>query len=300
MRTINPHSAFIFVQVVVSGSFTGAAKALGIPKSTVSDKVAELERELGVTLMVRTTRKLNLTDVGKEYFRKAEVAVRQLQAASEEAAQAQSRPMGVLRITAPADLTYFNLMDFVAEYRRKYPEVVVDFDFTDRMVDLVAEGFDIAIRAGHLQDSSLMAKKVGTSYLVVVASPAYLRKAPPLKQPKDLAQHKCIKFSPAPFRDVWDLHPSQGKGVKVAVPDSILTSSLAAIKTLVALGEGVSLLPLELCKQEIAEKKFVRVLPGWSTSENPVHIVYPPQRYSSPKVREAIPMLEKKVRELLD
>ncbi len=297
MRTINLHAAFIFVQVVLSGSFTGAAKALDIPKSTVSDKVAELEKELGVTLMVRTTRKLNLTDIGKEYFKKAEFAVRQLQSAGEEASEAQSRPYGKLKITAPAQLTFFNIADVVAEYRKKYPEVIVDIDFTDRSVDLIAEDYDIAIRVGHLEDSGLKAKRVGTSFFIAVASPSYLKRAAILRYPEDLEQHKCIKFSS--FLSVWELRNDRGKSRKVDVPDSVSTNSLSAMKILIAHGEGIGLIPLELCKQELETNKFVHVLKDWYTAEVPVHVVYPPQRYSSPKVREFIPLLESRMRELL-
>lgn len=299
MRTINLHSAFIFVQVVISGSFTAAAQALGLPKSTVSDKVAELEKELGVTLMVRTTRKLNLTDIGKEYFKKAELAIRQIQSASEEAAQSQRKPSGTIRITAPNQPAFFNIADVIAEYRRKFPEVAVEIDYTDRSVDLVTEDFDLAIRVGNLEDSSLIAKKAGAYFLIAVASAAYLKKAAILRYPQDLLQHNCIKFSPSGKREKWEFRNDRGKTAKVTLPNSVTTNSFAAIKNLVALGQGVALMPYVLCKEEIENGKFVHVLPEWFTKEIPVHLVHPPQRYSSPKVREFIPLLERRVRELM-
>lgn len=297
MRTINLHSAFIFVQVVISGSFTAAAKALELPKSTVSDKVAELEKELGVTLMVRTTRKLNLTDIGKEYFKKAELAVRQIQSASEEAAQAQRRPSGRLRITAPNQPAFFTIADVIAEYRVKFPDVMIEIEYTDRSVDMVTEDFDLAIRVGRLEDSSLIAKKVGENFLIAVASSAYLKKAAILKSPQDLLKHSCIKFNSAGFREKWEFRNSKGKTAKVVIPNSVTTNSFAAMKNLVALGQGVALMPYVLCQQEIEAGEFVHVLPEWFTKEIPVHIVHPPQRYSSPKVREFLPLLERKMRE---
>jgi DNA-binding transcriptional LysR family regulator len=300
MRTINLQSAFIFVQVVVSGSFTAAAESLGMPKSTVSDQVAALERELGVTLMVRTTRKLKLTEVGEEYFRKAEAAVRELQLASEQAVESQSRPVGTLKISAPADLTFFNMTDFVSEYRRKFPAVKIELDFTDRVVDLVAEGVDLAVRAGHLRDSSLIAKKVGHSFLVLVASPAYLKRSPAPKHPRELAQFQWIAFSNAPSGHQWELRHAQGGRAPVRASQVIAANSFTAIKSLALNGEGIALVPVELCLGEIKGKKLVHVLPEWSTAANPVHIVYPPQRYASAKVKEAVPILEQKIRAMLD
>jgi len=298
MQDLN--STMLFVKVVVAGSFTKAASTLGIPKSTVSDKVAQLERELGVTLLTRTTRKLKLTDVGEEFFRKAEQGITQLQSAGEEAAQAQKAPMGTLRLTGPAELIFFgSVMDALTEYRAKYPQVKIEFEFTDRMVDLVAEGYDIAIRAGDLADSGLMAKKIGLSNMILVASDGYLKKAPPLTHPKDLLGHQCLRFLDPPSDDIWMLRSKHGKSARIQIPIGLSGNSFGALKALVVAHQGVGLIPNTLCQPEIGEKKLTRVLPDWATVDVPIHLVYPSQRFSSPKVKEMIPLLEKGLQKLI-
>jgi DNA-binding transcriptional LysR family regulator len=298
MQDLN--STMFFVKVVVAGSFTQAAHLLGVPKSTVSDKVAQLEKELGVTLLTRTTRKLKLTDVGEEFFRKAEQGVSQLQSAGEEAAQAQKAPTGTLRLTGPGELIFFgSVMEALIEYRSKFPAVKVEFEFTDRVVDLVAEGYDIAIRAGDLADSGLMAKRIGLSRMILVASDSYLKKAPPLTSPKDLLAHRCLRFLDPPSDDVWVLRSKQGKSARVQIPIGISGNSFTALKALVISGQGVALIPNTVCQTEVAEKKLTRVLPDWSTADVPIHLVYPGQRFHSPKVKEMIPLLEKGLQKIV-
>jgi DNA-binding transcriptional LysR family regulator len=302
MRTngLDLNAAYIFTQVVISQSFTEAARLLGIPKSTVSDRVAELEAQLGVTLMTRTTRKLRLTDVGVEFFKKAELAIGQLQAASDQASESQTRPTGTLKIVAPADLALPGIMEAVSKYRRKFPEVTVDFQFVDREVNLIAEGYDVAIRGGPLNDSSMIAKKVGNSRFILVASPSYLKNAPPLKHPRDLAHHRCINMNHSSLlREFWELRSSQGKVARVRFSDSrISANSFAAIYSLVNFGDGVALMPKTLCKNDLIAKKVVQVLPEWTTGDMPVYLVYPAQRHSSSKLKEFIPFLESHAREL--
>jgi DNA-binding transcriptional LysR family regulator len=299
MQDLN--STMLFVKVVVAGSFTKAASALGVPKSTVSDKVAQLEKELGVTLLTRTTRKLMLTDVGAEFFRKAEQGISQLQIAGEEASHSQKAPTGLLRLTAPAEILVINsMMNAVVEYRSKFPNVAVELDFSDRYVDLIAEGYDLAIRAGALEDSSLMAKRVGIAQLFLVASESYLRKAPPLKSPKDLRNHICLKHVEPPSDDIWFLRTKQGKTAKVQILQSMSSNAFPALKALALLGQGIALLPNLMCRAELSEKKLVRLLPEWATPEVPMHLVYPAQRFSSPKIKEMIPLLEKHLREIMD
>lgn len=298
MQDLN--STMFFVKVVVAGSFTKAASLLGVPKSTVSDKVAQLEKELGVTLLTRTTRKLKLTDVGEEFFRKAEQGVSQLQSAGEEAAQAQKAPTGTLRLTAPAEMLIFgSVMDAVIEYQSKFPNVRIEFEFTDRMVDLVAEGCDIAIRAGELADSGLMAKRIGLSHMILVAADSYLKKAPPLTNPKDLLKHRCLRFMDPPSDDIWMLRSKQGKSARIQIPLSLSFNSFSALRSLAVSGQGIALIPNTLCKTEIDEKKLTRVLPDWSTKDVPLHLVYPGQRFSSPKVKEMIPLLERGLQKLV-
>src|ERR1700759_5273689 len=188
------NATLFFVTVATAGSFTEASRRLRVPKSTISDKVAELEKRLGVTLIIRTTRRLKLTEAGTAFLERAGSAIHDLQIAEEEAAGSQAAPTGTLRITAPANSVSHVIMGAVVAYRRKFPNVRIELDFSDRRLDLLADGFDIAFRPGHLPDSTLLAKQVGRAARILVAAPGYLRGKPPLKHPRDLQSHSCVTF----------------------------------------------------------------------------------------------------------
>jgi DNA-binding transcriptional LysR family regulator len=292
------NSTLFFVTVATAGSFTEASRRLRVPKSTISEKVAELETRLGVTLMIRTTRKLKLTEAGSAFLRTAEIAINSLQIAEDEASKSQKTPTGTLRITAPGNSVSFVIMKAVAEYRRKFPAVKIELDFSDRRLDLIGEGYDIAFRPGHLPDSNLLAKRVGRASRILVAAPSYLKTRAPLKHPRDLRNHTCLTLVFSSVETVWTLRTKDGRNAKVNVTESLSSNALAALKELVLMGEGIALLPNSVCKSELTQRTFTRVLPEWATAEVPVHLVYPPQRYSSAKVREMIPLLEQCVREL--
>jgi DNA-binding transcriptional LysR family regulator len=179
--------------------------------------------------------------------------------------------------------------------------VTVDFQFSDRDVNLIVEGYDVAIRGGPQDDSSLIAKRVGVSRFILVASPAYLKGAPPLKHPRDLTLHSCINMNdPGLARDFWELRSSKGKVARVRFSDNgISANSFTAIQSLVVFGDGIALMPRAICKKDLMSKKVVQVLPEWSTVDIPVYLVYPAQRYSSSKLKEFIPLLEERAKELL-
>jgi DNA-binding transcriptional LysR family regulator len=292
------NATLFFVTVAKAGSFTEASRRLRVPKSTISEKVAELETRLGVTLMMRTTRRLKLTEAGAAFLQKAESAINSLQIAQDEASQSQNTPTGTLRITAPGNTVSHVILKAVTEYRTKFPRVKIELDFSDRSIDLISEGFDIAFRPGLLADSNLMAKQVGRARRILVAAPSYLEAKPPLQHPKDLESHSCLTLISSSVETIWKLRTKEGKSAKINVTDCLSSNSLSALKELVLLSEGIALLPNSICKGELEQKKFVRVLPLWATAEVPVQLVYPPQRHASAKVREMLPLLEKSVREL--
>src|SRR5688572_7199212 len=186
----------VFLKVVQAGSFTQAAAQLGIPNSTASARVSALERRLGVTLLQRTTRKLRLTEAGETYFRRAAQGLEQIVEAETEVSASQRAPQGMLRVTAPIDLGATCLAGLISAFREKYPAVSVELVFTDRFVDLVAEGVDVAVRAGKLRDSALIARKVGLAEWIPTASPAYLKKAGTPRHPRELTGHACLQFTP--------------------------------------------------------------------------------------------------------
>lgn len=295
---VDLNSVRFFVQVVESGSFTEASRAIGVPKSTISDKVAGLEERLGVTLLTRTTRKLRLTDAGSAYFKRAEAALAELRSAREEASRHQEHPTGLLRITTPAEHVTDGIVLAIAEYRKRFPNVRVEVDFSNREVDLVAEGYDLAIRAGSLQDSSLVARRIGTGRHILIASRTYLKSTPPIRHPRDLKLHRCLDFTDHSSGGEWRLRNSQGRQTRVAVTPGIGCNSFAAIMALASRGHGIGFIPNSHCKAAIQKGELVQVLPDWSSAEVPINLVYPAQRHRAPKVREMLPLLTAHLKEL--
>jgi DNA-binding transcriptional LysR family regulator len=300
--SVDLNGAKIFVRVVQLESFTRAAAELGLPNSTVSDRISDLEKALGVRLLVRTTRKLRLTDAGSIFFKKAELAVAALTSAGDEASSFQRHPSGTLRITAPVDFDYTSICEAVIEYTSKFPDVKVEMLLTDRLVDLIGEGFDIAIRASPLKDAGFTAKRLGEAGLILVASPRYLKQSSAIRQPSELAIHQCLVISPeqdANSLATWVLVSTDGEKAKIAPRARISSNSVGAIKHLALTGEGVALLPPTLVHSDISRKRLIRVLPEWSTAPWPSYLVYASQRNSSPKVKEMIPLLEPRIRNII-
>jgi DNA-binding transcriptional LysR family regulator len=267
----------IFIKVVEIGSFAGAAKILNMPKSTVSAKVSALERRLGVTLIRRTTRRLFVTDTGQEYYEQCVQALQHIAQAEDQVAHRQSVPQGLLRITAPVELGGTLLPEVIADFQKRYPEVNLEVILTDRQVDLISEGIDLAIRAGELKDSSLISKKIGTVYFAPFASPAYLKSAGIPKTPKDLKNHRCLQFT-ALGQEQWQLNgPGGPQSVKLNKP--LLVNDLNLIKSLAMSGLGIALIPTFFCYSEKKRNSLVRVLDDWKANLRPVHFVYPQQQF---------------------
>lgn len=207
------NQAAVFVKVVQAGSFIAAARLLGLPVSTVSYRVAMLEKRLNVTLLQRTTRRLNLTEAGELYFRHASAGLGHLSDAEAAVMAATGRPGGLLRVTAPADLGDFIIASLMTRMRQMHPEVQLEFVLMDRYADLFSEGIDVAIRAGKLKDSTLIARSIGIARWAAFASPDYLRTAPPLKVPQELQQHCCLQFTARPGERGLDFLSGQKAGL---------------------------------------------------------------------------------------
>lgn len=277
------NEAAVFVKVVEAGSFSAAARLLGLPTSTVSTRVARLERRLGVTLLQRTTRRLRLTDTGELYYRHASAGLGYLLDAEAAVTESTGEPKGLLRVTAPADIGDHILTEIVNQMRRNHPKVAVDLVLTDRYVDLVAEGVDVAIRPGILKDSTLIAKNAGIARWVPFASLEYLRSAPPLAFPQELRHHCCLQFTPL-GKEIWTLNDRTGS-VTIPMSGQVMVNDVRVIRSMALAGEGVALLPAYLCRDECAQGELVRVLPEWHAKADPVHVVYPRQRFIPPKLR---------------
>lgn len=277
---------YLFAKVAEAKSFAKAARDLGIPKSTISRKVSELEERLGVRLLQRTTRKIGLTDPGRIYFDYAARIVSDIEEAERSVIDMQEVPRGLLRITAPVGFSFLGGM--VTSFLRENPHVEVAMTCTDRVVDLVAEGFDLAVRAGNLQDSSLIAKLLGFERWMVVASPDYLEKAGTPKAPADLDSHGCIVFSGGGMeRATWTLEDGATL-LKIRIPSRLVTNDIEMVKEAALTGLGIAMLPASRCVDELRLKRLHRVLPALQAPPTPIHIVYPSNRHLSPKVRAFI------------
>lgn len=285
-QIMNLNEIAIFVKVVETGSFTGAAKLLDMPKSTVSAKLSSLEKRLGVTLIRRTTRKLHITDAGEAYYKKCLQAISQIMEAEEIVSQSQSRPHGLLRVTAPIELGVALLPSVIEEFNKKYPDVNLEIILSDKTVDLVSEGIDIGIRTGNLKDSSLIAKKLGTIYFAPFASPKYLKKNPEIKKPHDLDHHCIIPFASIGSEEWQLIGPKEKQTVKLE--KRMVINDLNLIKALAVSGMGIALIPTFLCYHEVKTGKLLRVLPNWRTELRPVHFVYPSQKFVAPKIKAFI------------
>lgn len=272
----------VFVKVIQTGSFSQAARLLGMPNTTVSAKVADLEKRLGVTLIQRTTRKLNVTQAGEAYFRKCVQALEDIQNAEAEVTSSQEAPRGILRITSAVDVGHTLLPPIVQEFITKYPKIKVDLLITNRVVDLVAEGIDIAFRAGELEDSSMIAKKFVASHMKMWASPSYLKKRGIPSHPSELSQHEFVRFTSF-TEDTIEL--TNGKEKVILSPTGrISADDLEIIKVFSTLGEGIGLFPGFLCEEEAKLKKIIPVLPEWYWGSGHFSIVYPYQKFVSPKI----------------
>lgn len=274
----------VFVRVAQLNSFTRAARALDMPISTVSRKVTALEERLGVTLLQRTTRKLSLTAQGRAYFDQCSEPLSHLYDAERAITQTQRKPEGLLRISGPVMLEQEPFYAFLSSFLKKFPGIQVDLYFTNLFLDLIAENVDVAIRFGDLQDSSLVAQRVGRSVRHLVASAEYARTHDLPSRPEDLTQHPCLLINARNNEAEWHLVNGR-KSVKVHVTGPVAARDFHAINAFALHGHGIALLPSGYSDTPVARAKLVRVLPEWSSPETFVHAVYPTRRFMPSKLK---------------
>ena len=288
----------IFVKVLQAGSFSQAAKLLGMPNSTVSAKVSALEKRLGVTLLHRTTRKLRPTDAGEIYYRRSVRALDELQSAENELEAAQGEAKGVLRVTAPVEIGHSLLPALVHAFLNQHPRMEVELVVTNRVLDLVGEDIDLAIRAGRLKDSSLIARRFDLGDFGLWASPEYLAKHAAPRHPKELTRHNCLRFSR--FKNTG-FHLTNGReNLNIAVPGKCMADDFETLRSLAVLGEGMAFLPSFLCAQESKQDRLVRVLPQWRGERVSMSFVHPAQRFVAQKVRAFIAVAEELWKKQMD
>jgi DNA-binding transcriptional LysR family regulator len=274
----------VFLKVVDQGSFTAAAKSLGVPKSTASRAVTSLEKELETQLLQRTTRSLELTEAGRAFYERAKAARAALEEAQAEVGHATDDASGVVRLSLPNDA--YPMSDLLAMFAQAHPSIHVEVVVTNRQVHLVEEGVDLALRAGRLDDSSLVARKLATSDLGLFAMPEYLRKHPAPKDVEALAQHELILFRGRQGKARLRLTRKNTEH-EVTVRGRLSVDDFGFMRALVARGAGIGLLPIFMTSACVKKgaPAFERVLPEWSVSGGGVHLVMPASKYVPARVR---------------
>ena len=270
--------AAVFVRVVDEGGFTAAARALRLPKSSVSRSVALLEEELGARLLQRSTRKLRMTEAGSAFYERASRGLAGVQEAAAAVADLQGLLRGPIKITAPVDAGVWLLAPLVARFVAEHPAVHIELILTGRFVDLVAEGFDFALRAGALADSRLVARRLRTYPLGLYAAPAYLQRRGTPANVGELASHDCVMFRPDRGRARWTLTGPEGEQ-PVDVRGPVGADDFTFLQRMVVAGAGIGLLPGFLCQSGVERGELARVLPEYALAAAMFHLVYPSARY---------------------
>ena len=272
------------VRVVQAGSFTRAAEIMDSQKSHVSRLVAGLERKLGLRLLERSTRAMHLTEVGREVYERAVGVLAALDDTLRLAQQASAEPRGTLRLTCGVEFGLIAVSRWVERFLERYPQTRVDADYTGRLIDLVHEGFDLAIRVGELGDSRLVARPLGVLRYGLYASPRYLRRHGRPKDPAELSTHAMLAFTGGRRRDAWRLHRGADE-VRVALAARLNVNNGFAVREAAVAGLGIALLARPLARDALRAKTLAPVLPDWEGPTVPVHAVFASNRYLSPKVR---------------
>ncbi|AKQ54330.1 LysR family transcriptional regulator [Bordetella hinzii] len=280
-----------FARVVELGSFAAAADRAGIARSVVTRQIAFLEEKYGVRLLNRSTRKLSLTDAGRAFYERVRPLLNEL-AELDLALQAQgSQPTGRLRIAAPVSFGTLHLGPAIADYLQTYPQVIIDLDLNDRVVDLVEDGYDVAVRIGPLTDSSLVARPLAPQALHVCASPAYLARHGTPAHPEDLRQHRCLHYSYASGGTDWAFE-KDGQTTLVRVNPAMRANNGDVLRTAALAGHGIIQQPEFLVGEDLRAGRLVPVLPEYARPPITMMAVYPHRRLLSPKVRSFVEHLE--------
>lgn len=280
-------------RVVDAGSFSAAARELGVAQPTISKQVAALEAHLGAQLLNRTSRQLNPTEAGQDYYEAVCRLLDDLDAAEQRIGRRHAAPAGLLRTTLPAAFGRMHVIPMLPAFLARYPDISVEVVIADRYLDLVEDGIDLAVRIGHLGDSSLIAKPIGMSARRTFASMAYLSRRQPPQTPADLIAHDRIVFAFQGAPQPWRFRRPGGESFEVTTPARIRANDAEAVRAAVMQGLGVAQAPIWLFQSEIATGEVALVLDAWRPDAEPVQAVYPQARQAPSKVRVFIDFLTK-------
>lgn len=285
---VNLNHVAVFVAVVEAGSFTAAGEALGLPKSSVSRTVAKLEEELGIRLLARTTRSLHLTEAGRAYYDRARNALSTLDEAAAAAAEDVLEPRGVVRVTASAGVGSDELAFHLADFVRRHPQIHIELSLTGRTVDLMEEGFDLAVRGGTLEDSDLVARTIGATDFGIFASRAYLAEFGAPASLEELRARPCVLYKGRAGRTTWKLSDVDGTVTSVEVRGPINVDETLFVRQAVEAGAGIGILPLVVlapCQRAGHLNTLVRVLPEYAVRGGALYLVTPPLDLVPQRVR---------------
>jgi DNA-binding transcriptional LysR family regulator len=280
-----------FVRVAESGSFSEAARRLRSSKSAVSRQVATLEAELDARLFHRTTRSLTLTEAGRSYFERATRILADLEEANLSVSQLQAAPRGRLRVNAPMSFGFLHLAPAIPDFLSRYPQIEVDMIMNDRFVDLVDEGFDVAVRIGRLEDSSLVARKLAPIRRAVCASSTYLNARGVPHSPDDLTAHECLCYSNVAVANEWRFTAQDGRLWPVQVKGRLSTNNGDALVAAALKGLGLVNQPTFIVGHHLQAGTLIAVLDEFVHQDMAVSAVYPHSRHLSPKVRAFVDFL---------
>lgn len=280
-----------FIRIVEAGSISGAAERLGIVKSAVSRRLRELEEHLGVELFHRTTRKLTLTESGRMYYHQAARILDDVREAELATSQAHGQLRGVLKVALPMSFGLLHLGPAINEFIRAHPQIEFELDFNDRAVDLIEEGFDLAIRIARLPDSSLIARRLATMEAVLCASPDYLRQHGTPTRPEDLVQHRCLVYSLIRNYESWRFHDAGGALHTAKIHSYIKATNGEYLRDAAISGLGISLVPSFIAYRDIESGRLVPLLPDFRPPQLEIYAVYPPTRHLSQRVRAFVDFL---------
>jgi DNA-binding transcriptional LysR family regulator len=284
-----------FVKVVESGGFSAAARALSVSPSMATTHVQALEERLGVRLLNRSTRKVSLTEVGHAYYERCLQILAEADDADQIAQALQSTPRGTLRLNTSVAIPPF-LAPVIAEFTALYPDVTIAMTMTDRMIDLVDDGFDLAVRNMSIPDSSLVTRRVATYRFVVCGSPDYFVRRGTPQRPADLAHHNCLIYSRSQWGNDWRFAGPDGEQ-SIAVKGNLHANSDNALRLAAVHGQGVAMAPSFLVKDEIKSGRLVPVLTEFLQAEYSINAIYPHRHHLSAKVRSFIDLLAKHFRD---
>ncbi|WP_421445887.1 LysR family transcriptional regulator [Agrobacterium tumefaciens] len=291
MRT-NLDEIFAFIAVVDAGSFSGGGQAIGLTRSAVGKAVTRLETRLGVRLLYRTTRKMSVTDDGRVFYEHCSRVVSLLEETEASVGQKSAIPTGLLRLTVPEGFGRTHVLPSLQRYMEEWPDLQVDVNFSDRIADMVEDGFDLAVRIGTSgTDTRLISRVVAEHKSIVCASPAYLDRRGRAEIPDDLASHDCLSFKSGSSKQPWRLREIDGTWSTVGGRGRLRLDSGEAIRDAAIAGMGVAYLPSFLVNEAIADRRLEPVLTAFETQTIPIIVVYPSKRYLSAKVRRFIDLM---------